>query len=82
MNHVRFEKFEKEGLVKYFDNQNRIVEIAFVHSGNGCTIQYIEEERQNERIVRWNTGEMYRTWIEEGKTKFIKLSNNEKEWHY
>ena len=36
---VREEKFENEGLVKSYDRQGRIVEIAFLQSGNGCTIQ-------------------------------------------
>ena len=70
--------FEDEGLVKYYDGRGRIVEIAFLHSGNGCTIEYIEpparpDALQDERIVRWHSGETYRTWTDEGKTKFLQL---------
>lgn len=70
--------FEDEGLVKYYDGRGRIVEIAFLRSGNGCTIEYIEPQArpdalQDERIVRWHSGETYRTWTDEGKTKFVQL---------
>ena len=83
---VREEKFENEGLVKSYDRQGRIVEIAFLQSGNGCTIQYIEapvrpDALPDERIVRWNNGEVYRTWTDEGKTKFTRLKD-EQDWHY
>lgn len=84
---VRHETFESEGIVKYYDYQDRIVEISFIQSGNGCTIQYIEPPRHigaqtNERVVRWNTGQVYRTWVDdEGITKFVRLKD-EQEWHY
>lgn len=86
MDVVREEKFENEGLVKSYDRQGRIVEIAFMQSGNGCTIQYIEgparpDALPDERIVRWNNGEVYRTWKDEGKTKFTRLKD-EQDWHY
>ena len=82
MNAVRHETFADEGLVKYYDAQDRVVEIAFLKSGNGCTIKYdVSIERQDERIVRWNNGEVFRTWTEEGKTKFVRL-NDVQEWHY
>ena len=86
MDVVREEKFENEGLVKCYDRQGRIVEIAFLQSGNGCTIQYIEAPARpdalpGERIVRWKSGEVFRTWKEEGKTKFTRL-NDEQDWHY
>ena len=82
MNAVRHESCDNNTLVKYYDSQNRIVEIAFITSGNGCTIQYdVSLERPDERIVRWNNGEVFRTWTEEGKTKFVRL-NDVQEWHY
>lgn len=82
MNAVRHEFCDNNTLLKYYDAQDRIVEIAFITSGNGCTIQYdVSLERPDERIVRWDNGEVYRTWTEEGKTKFVRL-NNVQEWHY
>jgi hypothetical protein len=82
MDVVREEKFENEGLVKCYDRQGRIVEIAFMQSGNGCTIQYIETDAlPDERIVRWKSGEVFRTWKEEGKTIFTRLKD-EQDWHY
>ena len=66
--------FADEGLVKYYDDTGRIIEIAFLRSGNGCTITYIEPSEPahvNERIVHWSTGHRYRTWEDNGKTKFI-----------
>lgn len=69
-------------MLKYYDSQDRIVEIAFITSGNGCTIQYdVSLDRPDERIVRWNNGEVYRTWTEDGKTKLVRL-NDVQEWHY
>jgi hypothetical protein len=82
MNAVRHEFCDNNTLLKYYDAQDRIVEIAFITSGNGCTIQYdVSMERPDERIVRWDNGEVYRTWTEEGKTKFVRL-NDVQEWHY
>jgi hypothetical protein len=82
MDVIREEKFENEGLVKCYDRQGRIVEIAFLQSGNGCTIQYIgPDSLPDERIVRWKSGEVFRTWKEEGKTKFTRLQD-EQDWHY
>lgn len=82
MNAVRHEFCDNNTLLKYYDSQDRIVEIAFITSGNGCTIQYdVSMERPDERIVRWDNGEVYRTWIEEGKTKFVRL-NDVQDWHY
>ena len=82
MNAVRNEFCDNNTLLKYYDSQDRIVEIAFITSGNGCTIQYdVSLERPDERIVRWDNGEVYRTWTEEGKTKFVRL-NDVQDWHY
>lgn len=82
MDIVRHEVCDNNTLLKYYDSQERIVEIAFLTSGNGCTIQYdVSLDRQDERIVRWNNGKVYRTWTEDGKTKFVRL-NNVQEWHY
>ena len=82
MNAVRHEFCDNNTLLKYYDSQDRIVEIAFITSGNGCTIQYdVSLERPDERIVRWDNGEVFRTWTEEGKTKFVRL-NDVQEWHY
>ena len=82
MNAVRHEFCDNNTLLKYYDAQDRIVEIAFIASGNGCTIQYdVSLERPDERIVRWDNGEVFRTWTEEGKTKFVRL-NDVQEWHY
>lgn len=82
MNAVRHESCDNNTLVKYYDSQDRIVEIAFLTSGNGCTIQYdVSLERPDERIVRWDNGEVFRTWTEDGKTKFVRL-NDVQEWHY
>jgi len=82
MNAVRHEFCDNNTLLKYYDSQDRIVEIAFITSGNGCTIQYdVSMERPDERIVRWDNGEVFRTWTEEGKTKFVRL-NDVQEWHY
>lgn len=82
MDIVRHESCDNNTLVKYYDSQDRIVEIAFIISGNGCTIQYdVSLERPDERIVRWNNGEVYRTWTEEGKTKFVRL-NDVQDWYY
>jgi hypothetical protein len=82
MNAVRHEFCDNNTLLKYYDSQDRIVEIAFITSGNGCTIQYdVSMERPDERIVRWDNGEVYRTWTEDGKTKFVRL-NDVQEWHY
>lgn len=82
MNAVRHEFCDNNTLLKYYDAQDRIVEIAFINSGNGCTIQYdVSIERPDERIVRWDNGEVFRTWTEDGKTKFVRL-NNVQEWHY
>ncbi|GEM_PF-6364411 len=82
MNAVRHEFCDNNTLLKYYDAQDRIVEIAFITSGNGCTIQYdVSLERPDERIVRWDNGEVFRTWTEEGKTKFVRL-NDVQEWHY
>lgn len=82
MNAVRNEFCDNNTLLKYYDSQDRIVEIAFITSGNGCTIQYdVSMERPDERIVRWDNGEVYRTWTEEGKTKFVRL-NDVQDWHY
>lgn len=82
MNAVRHEYCDNNTLLKYYDAKDRIVEIAFITSGNGCTIQYdVSLERPDERIVRWNNGEVFRTWTEEGKTKFVRL-NDVQEWHY
>jgi len=80
------ETFDAEGLVKYYDRYGRIVEIAFLKSGSGCTIQYIEAPARpdalpDERIIRWSTGHTYRTWKKDGKTKFAQLSVVE-DWHY
>ena len=87
MDVVREEKFENEGRVKCYDRQGRIVEIAFLQSGNGCTIEYLDPPMKpdaitDERIVRWSTGQKYYTYKEEGKTKFMELKNAEKDWHY
>lgn len=82
MNAVRHESCDNNTLLKYYDAKDRIVEIAFITSGNGCTIQYdVSLERPDERIVRWDNGEVFRTWTEEGKTKFVRL-NDVQEWHY
>lgn len=82
MNAVRHEFCDDNTLLKYYDAQDRIVEIAFITSGNGCTIQYdVSLERPDERIVRWDNGEVFRTWTEDGKTKFVRL-NDVQEWHY
>lgn len=82
MNAVRHEYCDNNTLLKYYDAKGRIVEIAFITSGNGCTIQYdVSLERPDERIVRWDNGEVFRTWTEEGKTKFVRL-NDVQEWHY
>jgi len=82
MNAVRHEYCDNNTLLKYYDAKDRIVEIAFITSGNGCTIQYdVSLERPDERIVRWDNGEVFRTWTEEGKTKFVRL-NDVQEWHY
>ena len=82
MNAVRHEFCDNNTMLKYYDAKDRIVEIAFITSGNGCTIQYdVSIERPNERIVRWDNGEVFRTWTEEGKTKFVRL-NDVQEWHY
>jgi hypothetical protein len=82
MNAVRHEFCDNNTLLKYYDAKDRIVEIAFITSGNGCTIQYdVSLERPDERIVRWDNGEVFRTWTEEGKTKFVRL-NDVQEWHY
>lgn len=82
MNAVRHEFCDNNTLLKYYDAKDRIVEIAFITSGNGCTIQYdVSIERPDERIVRWDNGEVFRTWTEEGKTKFVRL-NDVQEWHY
>lgn len=87
MDVVREEKFENEGLVKYYDKQGKIVEIAFLKSGSGCTIEYLDPPPKpdaitDERIVRWSTGQKYYTYKEEGKTKFMELKNDETDWHY
>lgn len=82
MNAVRHEFCDNNTLLKYYDAQDRIVEIAFITSGNGCTIQYdVSMERLDERIVRWDNGEVYRTWTEDGTTKFVRL-NDVQELHY
>lgn len=82
MDIVRHEVCDNNTLLKYYDSQDRIVEIAFITSGNGCTIQYdVSLYRPDERIVRWNNGEVYRTWTEDGKTKLVRL-NDVQEWHY
>lgn len=82
MNAVRHEFCDNNTLLKYYDAKERIVEIAFITSGNGCTIQYdVSLERPDERIVRWDNGEVFRTWTEDGKTKFVRL-NDVQEWHY
>lgn len=82
MDIVRHEVCDNNTLLKYYDSQDRIVEIAFITSGNGCTIQYdVSLDRTDERIVRWNNGEVYRTWTEDGKTKLVRL-NDVQEWHY
>ena len=82
MNAVRHEFCDNNTLLKYYDAKDRIVEIAFITSGNGCTIQYdVSIERPDERIVRWDNGEVFRTWTEDGKTKFVRL-NDVQEWHY
>ena len=82
MNAVRHEFCDNNTLLKYYDAKDRIVEIAFITSGNGCTIQYdVSLERPDERIVRWDNGEVFRTWTEDGKTKFVRL-NDVQEWHY
>lgn len=82
MKAVRHEFCDNNTLLKYYDAQDRIVEISFITSGNGCTIQYdVSIERPDERIVRWNNGEVFRTWTEDGKTKFVRL-NDVQEWHY
>ena len=82
MNAVRHEYCDNNTLLKYYDAKDRIVEIAFITSGNGCTIQYdVSIERPDERIVRWDNGEVFRTWTEDGKTKFVRL-NDVQEWHY
>lgn len=82
MDIVRHEVCDNNTLLKYYDSQDRIVEIAFITSGNGCTIQYdVSLDRPDERIVRWNNGEVYRTWTEDGKTKLVML-NDVQEWHY
>ena len=53
MNAVRYEYCDNNTLLKYYDAKDRIVEIAFITSGNGCTIQYdVSLERPDERIVR------------------------------
>ena len=53
MNAVRHEYCDNNTLLKYYDAKDRIVEIAFITSGNGCTIQYdVSMERPDERIVR------------------------------
>jgi hypothetical protein len=83
----RTETLENEDLVKYYDKQGRIVEIAFLKSGSGCTIEYLTPPPKpdaitDERIVRWSTGQKYYTYKEEGKTKFMELKNDEKDWHY
>lgn len=76
MNAVRHEFCDNYTLLKYYDAKDRIVEIAFISSGNSCTIKYdVSLERPDERIVRWNNGEVYRTWTEEGKTKFVRLND-------
>jgi len=77
---------DNDTILKYLDSRNRIVEIAFLLSGNGCTIQYVEPPARpdalpDERIVRWSTGHAYRTWTDEGKTKFTQLPNSD-EWYY
>lgn len=82
MNAVRHEFCDDNTLLKYYDAKDRIVEIAFITSGNGCTIQYdVSLERPDERIVRWDNGEVFRTWTEDGKTKFVRL-NDVQDWHY
>jgi hypothetical protein len=83
----RTETLENEGLVKYYDKQDRIVEIAFLKSGSGCTIEYLTPHPKpdaitDERIVRWSTGQKYYTYKEEGKPKFMELKNDETDWHY
>lgn len=68
------ETFPDEGLVKYYDTAGRIIEIVFIRSGNGCSIQYVEPSdpsHSNERIVRWSTGQRYRTFVVNGETSFI-----------
>ena len=79
MDYTKIQHIDNEGLVKYFDEADRLVKIDFLKSGNWCTIQYIEQGaypgvRPDERVVKWSNGHAYRTWSEDCNRNFTILT--------
>ena len=55
---MTIKEYPEEKLNKYFDEENRIVRIDFLASGNTCSILYNEDNQKT--MVIWSNGFTYR----------------------
>lgn len=54
---MTIKEYPEEKLNKYFDEENRLVRIDFLASGNTCTIMYDDNGRKSQ--VVWSNGFTY-----------------------
>lgn len=55
---MTIKEYPEEKLNKYFDEENRLVRIDFLASGNTCSILYNKDNQKS--IVIWSNGFTYR----------------------
>ena len=55
---MTIKEYTEEKLNKYFDEENRLVRIDFLVSGNTCSIIYNEDNQKS--LVIWSNGFTYR----------------------
>lgn len=55
---MTIKEYPEEQLNKYFDEQNRLVRIDFLKSGNTCSITYVGDTTQKSMVV-WSNGYTY-----------------------
>lgn len=55
---MTIKEYPEEKLNKYFDEENRLVRIDFLVSGNTCSIIYNEDNQKS--MVIWSNGFTYR----------------------
>lgn len=70
---VSTKEFPKEGLVKHFDDEGRLVKIEFLLSGKYCLIGYLPdgfEGHQSVRRIWWSDGHIFLTWKEDGECRY------------
>lgn len=55
---MTIKEYPEEKLNKYFDEENRLIRIDFLASGNTCSILYNENNQKS--LVVWSNGFTYR----------------------